>query len=58
MTQQNVLVTNRKTYWEYIVGGESYYVPNLGHQFLLGDFGLSFIKNKLETNTFIKERGG
>jgi serine/threonine protein kinase len=57
----NILVTNvnkeqRMTYWEYIVGGESYYVPNFGHQFLLADFGRAYIPGKLEMRYQIENK--
>ena len=32
-------------YWEYVIDGISYYVPNYGKIFILNDFGVSFIFN-------------
>jgi hypothetical protein len=34
-------------YWKYIIDGNTYYLPNLGFQLLLNDFGFAWIPNKL-----------
>jgi serine/threonine protein kinase len=41
--KENVLVydVEPQGYWEYIVRGQSYYVPNFGKLFVLNDFGIS-----------------
>lgn len=45
----NVLVQTVKPggYWKYIIDGKKYYLPNLGFQILLNDFGFAWIPKKL-----------
>jgi hypothetical protein len=47
---KNILVKKVKPggYWKYTIESYTYYVPNLGYQFLINDFGFSWIANKLE----------
>ena len=46
---KNILVQKVKAggYWEYIIDGNSYYLPNLGYVFLIHDFGFSWIPKKM-----------
>lgn len=39
-------------YWEYKLGDNIYYLPNLGFQVLLHDFGFAWIPNKLYINWY------
>ncbi len=45
----NVLVMKVQPggFWEYVIDGVSYYVPNLGYIFLIHDFGYAWIPKKL-----------
>jgi serine/threonine protein kinase len=47
----NILVKKipKGGHWKYIIDGVEYYVPNLGYQFLLNDFGHAWIKGKMES---------
>ena len=40
----NILVSNchQGGYWEYVIMGKSYYVPNMGNVFLVNDYGVGF----------------
>lgn len=46
---KNILVNKVKPggYWTYIIDGFKYYLPNLGFQFLIHDFGFCWIPDKL-----------
>lgn len=41
----NIIVKKVKKggYWKYIIGNNSFYVPNLGYIFYIGDFGQAYI---------------
>lgn len=49
---KNILVYKIKKggYWTYTINGFKYYLPNLGYQFLIHDFGFAWIPNKLTIN--------
>ena len=40
----NILVLNcdEGDYWEYVIMGKSYYIPNRGNVFLINDYGIGF----------------
>lgn len=42
-------------YWLYKIDGRKYYVPNLGYQFYLSDFGYAWITGKMFPFWFVKE---
>lgn len=42
-------------YWEYTIGENTYYVPNLGYIFYINDFGHAWIPNVLKS-WFIRQR--
>lgn len=42
-------------FWEYTIGENTYYVPNLGYVFYINDFGHSWIPNVLKS-WFIRKR--
>lgn len=42
-------------YWEYTIGQDTYYIPNLGYIFYINDFGHAWIPNVLRS-WFIRER--
>lgn len=46
---KNILVYNVKKggYWTYVINGFKYYLPNLGYQFLIHDFGFAWVPKKL-----------
>lgn len=45
----NILVSKIKKggYWTYTINGFKYYLPNLGYQFYIHDFGFAWIPNKM-----------
>ena len=47
----NILVAKipKGGHWKYIIDGVEYYVPNLGYQFLVNDFGHAWIPGKMES---------
>jgi serine/threonine protein kinase len=47
----NILVATVKKggHWKYTIDGVDYYVPNLGYQFLINDFGHAWIPGKMES---------
>lgn len=47
----NILVAKipKGGHWKYIIDGVDYYVPNLGYQFLINDFGHAWIPGKMES---------
>lgn len=46
---RNILVYKVKKggYWTYTINGFKYYLPNLGYQFLIHDFGFAWIPEKM-----------
>jgi hypothetical protein len=54
---QNVLVRKITPggYWKYVIDGFTYYVPNLGYQFLVNDFGFSWIPKHMEVTWYHKK---
>lgn len=53
----NILVAKipKGGHWKYTIDGVDYYVPNLGYQFLLNDFGHAWIPGKMES-WYVRER--
>ncbi len=45
---ENILISEVKPggYWEYIINGKKYYIPNLGYQIYLNDYGYAIITKK------------
>lgn len=45
----NILVQNTKPggYWKYRINGLNYYIPNIGFQILINDFGFAWIPKRL-----------
>ena len=50
---ENIFISEVKPggYWEYIINGKTYYVPNLGYQIYLNDYGYAIITNKNSKGT-------
>jgi hypothetical protein len=50
---ENILISEIKPggYWEYIINGKKYYIPNLGYQIYLNDYGYAIITNKNSKGT-------
>jgi serine/threonine protein kinase len=57
--KENVLVNatyeKRSTYSEYIIDKKSYYIPDIGYQFLVADFGRAYIPGKMEIAFHVRE---
>jgi hypothetical protein len=49
----NIIIKNVKKggYWKYILHNKEYYIPNLGYQIYIIDFGHAYIPGVLESNT-------
>jgi hypothetical protein len=45
-------------YWEYIIDDTSYYVPNLGYVFVLYDFGMVDIPDKIRSDFAYRNKKG
>lgn len=43
-------------YWLYKIEGRKYYVPNLGYQFYISDFGYAWITGKMFPYWFVQEK--
>lgn len=56
---ENVLVMNkseeRTSYVEYVMNGESIFIPDNGFQFLIADFGRAWIPQKMEIQFHVDE---
>lgn len=52
----NILVAKipKGGHWKYQIDGVDYYVPNLGYQFLINDFGHAWIPGKWNHGMFVK----
>lgn len=58
----NILISkvpkNSKSHWKYKINNKYYYLPNLGYQIFINDYGNVYIPNKLESiffkNVFFK----
>lgn len=53
---ENILIAEvpKGGYWKYIINGKDYYLPNMGYQIYLNDYGYAIIPDKLGKEWYVK----
>lgn len=53
---ENILIAKvpEGGYWKYIINGKDYYLPNMGYQIYLNDYGYAMIPGKLGKEWYVK----